>query len=135
MANVGVHWRWSGFAAPLNVYLFRRCVLHVQVICLPGRHGSRLSRDQAQAIVHAFSKRLQIQERLTHQIADAVHSGASAAGTLVLCRAKHMCMVARGVEKHASSTVTIAACGLFESNHTLRNQALQSLKHKQSFAS
>lgn len=104
----------------------------VQVICLPGHSGARLLQNQAQAIVQAFSKRLQIQERLTHQIADAIHSSTGAAGTLVLCRAKHMCMVARGVEKHASSTATIAACGVFESNHALRSQALQGLQLEQS---
>lgn len=75
-----------------------------------------------------FSRRLQIQERLTHQIAEALHSSLGASGTIVLCRATHMCMVARGVEKHASSTVTMAVYGVFESDHALRGRAIQRLR-------
>lgn len=104
----------------------------MQAICIPGSCGARLTRDQLEAVLKAYSSRLQIQERLTHQIADALHTSLGAAGTLVLCRAAHMCMVARGVEKHASSTLTMAAHGVFESNHVLRSQALQRLQAKRS---
>lgn len=48
------------------------------------------------------------QERLTHQLADAVSSLSGAAGTMVVLEAMHLCMLARGVEKHASSTSTVA---------------------------
>ena len=83
-----------------------------------------------QPILHSFSRRLQIQERLTHQVADAVQGCTQAAGVLVLCRAAHMCMVARGVEKHASSTVTVAVRGVFQVDPTLRLKMLRTLKRQ-----
>ena len=99
---------------------------------MPGASGAHLSHSLAEQVTRASSRRLQIQERLTHQIASALHSSLQPAGTLVLCQAAHMCMVARGVEKHASSTVTMAAYGIFETDHTLRAQALQRLHRQRS---
>jgi GTP cyclohydrolase I len=62
-------------------------------------------------IVAVFSRRLQVQERLTQQVADAAAAALGAADLLVVCESAHMCMVARGVEEHASATVTTAARG------------------------
>ena len=70
-----------------------------------------LSRAALEDIVAAASHRLQVQERLTAQIADAVSAVTAAASVLVVCDAAHLCMVSRGVEKAASSTVTLAARG------------------------
>jgi GTP cyclohydrolase I len=79
-------------------------------------------------IVEVFSRRLQVQERLTQQIADAA---AAVVGpeqdVLVLCESAHMCMVARGVEEHASATLTTGARGLFAENAVARSKALQIL--------
>ena len=71
-------------------------------------------------LVACFSRRLQIQERLTHEVADALAPLAQQGSLLVVCDAVHMCMVARGVEQHASSTLTVAARGQFEFDAGLR---------------
>ena len=79
-------------------------------------------------VVEVFSRRLQVQERLTQQIADAA---AAVVGpeqdVLVLCESAHMCMVARGVEEHASATLTTGARGLFAENGGARRKALEIL--------
>ena len=77
--------------------------------------------------VEMFSWRLQIQERLTQQIADAVQHVAESAGVMVVCEAAHMCMVARGVEKHASSTITLATRGQAATDPALRRELLLQL--------
>lgn len=67
------------------------------------------------------------QERLTHELASAVEALAGARGVLVVVEALHMCMVARGVEKHASSTTTVAARGSLVEDGAARSQLLLSL--------
>lgn len=99
----------------------------LQVAVLPGPSGKRLTQKLAEATAMIYSCRLQIQERLTHQIAAHLLAELQAAGVLLLCKASHMCMVARGVEQHASSTVTVAAYGVFEHDHALRRQAMRQL--------
>jgi len=79
-------------------------------------------------IVEIFSRRLQVQERLTQQIADAAAAVlGSGQNVIVLCESAHMCMVARGVEEHASATLTTGARGLFAENALARSKALQIL--------
>ena len=78
-------------------------------------------------LVSCYSRRLQIQERLTHQVADALVPLAHQGAVLVLCDAVHMCMVARGVEQHSSATLTYAARGLYEADAAARSDALQQL--------
>lgn len=72
-----------------------------------------------------YAQRLQIQERLTHQVAQAIAAVSSASGVMVVCSAAHMCMVARGVENHASMTTTVASLGRFQLEPALRKQLLQ----------
>jgi len=67
------------------------------------------------------------QERFTHELADAVEQLAGARGVLVVVEALHMCMIARGVEKHASSTTTVAARGSLAQDGAARSQLLLSL--------
>lgn len=62
-------------------------------------------------IVNVYSKRLQVQERLTQQIADAALAVFGAQNVFIMIKSAHMCMVARGVEEHASTTVTTAVRG------------------------
>lgn len=95
---------------------------------MPGPGGQRLTQQLAESIAREYSWQLQIQERLTHQIATRLCTELQAAGVMLLCQASHMCMVARGVEQHASSTVTVASYGIFESDHLLRRQAIHQLK-------
>ena len=100
----------------------------VQIVSLPGSSGKKLTHQLAESIARVYSCQLQIQERLTHQIATRLFTDLRAAGVLLLCKASHMCMVARGVEQHASSTVTVAAYGVFESDPVLRRQVVHQLK-------
>lgn len=73
-------------------------------------------------IVDVFARRLQIQENLTLQIAEAVRDLTDAAGVAVVIEAKHLCMMMRGVEKQNSSMKTSAMLGEFRSNSATRSE-------------
>jgi len=68
--------------------------------------------------VDMFSRRLQVQERLTSQIADVLEEVLQPVGVAVVMKAKHLCMIMRGVEKQNSTTTTSAFCGAFEHEPT-----------------
>lgn len=87
-----------------------------------------LSQQEAEQLVHCYTKRLQVQERITHQVADAVNRLLKPAGVMVVISAAHMCMVARGVENHAGSTSTRAALGSYHKDSQLRCNFLRSLQ-------
>ena len=65
-------------------------------------------------VVDAYARRLQVQERLTREVCDALYKELGAKGVIVYCEADHMCMKMRGVEKENSSTATIEYCGVFD---------------------
>ena len=69
-------------------------------------------------VVDCFARRLQVQERMTHQILDAVNEALSPQGAAVVIEAKHLCMMMRGVQKQNSSTTTSAFSGAFEQEKT-----------------
>ncbi len=69
-------------------------------------------------VVDCFARRLQVQERMTHQILDAVKEALSPLGVAVVIEAKHLCMMMRGVQKQNSSTTTSAFSGEFEKEKT-----------------
>jgi GTP cyclohydrolase I len=75
-------------------------------------------------LVNMFSRRLQIQERLTNQIARALEDELKPQGVGVIIEARHLCMVMRGVEKQNSQTVTSAMLGAFRDNHQTREEFL-----------
>ena len=75
-------------------------------------------------MVDAFARRLQVQERLTKQIADLMEETLKPAGVAVLIEASHMCMMMRGVEKQHSATTTSALRGLFVNDHSMRETFL-----------
>src|SRR5258707_7076228 len=75
-------------------------------------------------IVDMFARRLQVQERLTQQVAEAISSVISPRGVGVLCEARHFCMRMRGVEKQESSTVTSTMLGSFRSQKATRDEFL-----------
>lgn len=79
-------------------------------------------------LVNTFARRLQVQERLTSQIAQALTDGLKCKGVMVKCEARHMCMMMRGVEKQESSTTTVDYTGAFCNDPTLRQEFLNSLK-------
>ena len=78
--------------------------------------------------VEVFSRRLQIQERMTGQIADAMMEHLKPQGVMVVLEAEHMCMTMRGIKKPGSKTVTVAARGVFEENEALQNRFFQMLQ-------
>jgi len=71
-------------------------------------------------IVEVFARRLQIQERMTTQIADSINDVLHPQGVMVVLEAQHLCMVARGVEKQHSSMVTSAVRGVFRTESEVR---------------
>ena len=75
-------------------------------------------------IVNMFARRLQLQERMTQQIAEAVESAIAPRGVGVLVEAQHFCMMMRGVEKQHSGTVTSNMLGLFRKNKATRDEFL-----------
>ncbi len=78
-------------------------------------------------VVEGYSHRLQLQERLTTEIADAIMEVLQPQGALVIIEAEHMCMSIRGVKKPGSLTVTSAVRGIFHKNVT-RSEALELIK-------
>jgi GTP cyclohydrolase I len=73
-------------------------------------------------VVNLFARRLQIQEQMTEQIADAISRAIEPKGVAVVIQARHMCMEMRGVQKINSTTVTSALRGLFKSDMRTRNE-------------
>ena len=79
-------------------------------------------------VVEVFARRLQVQERLTQQIRDAIQNVLNPKGVGVVIEARHMCMVMRGVEKLNSITTTSAMSGQFISSQSTRNEFLRLIK-------
>ncbi len=73
-------------------------------------------------LVNAIARKLQVQERLTAEICSEVQSTLSAKGVICQCRAQHLCMQMRGVEKQLSTTVTVDYNGVFENDAMLRQE-------------
>ncbi len=79
-------------------------------------------------LVDAITRRLQVQERVTSQIADVLEQELSPHGVMVVVEGEHMCMCARGIKKPGSLTVTSATRGTFRSDAALRNEFLSLTK-------
>jgi GTP cyclohydrolase I len=75
-----------------------------------------------------YARRLQIQERLTEEIANAIMCEADAEGVGVVINAKHLCMMMRGVEKQNSSMTTSAVLGSFRNDEKVRQEFLSLIK-------
>jgi GTP cyclohydrolase I len=79
-------------------------------------------------VVDVLAKRLQVQERLTSQIAEIIMSKLKPLGVMVVLEAEHLCMSMRGVKKPGTMTVTSAVRGIFKENHKTRSEALALIK-------
>ena len=94
----------------------------ISVAYLPNRRIVGISK--LARLVDCFARRLQIQERMTAQIADAIMDVLDARGAYVLCEATHFCMTSRGIRKQNASMVTSAIHGEFEKSEALRLEFL-----------
>lgn len=81
-------------------------------------------------IVDMFARRLQVQERMTRQIANTLYEALEPEGVAVVCEGKHMCMMMRGVEKQHSLATTSAMLGVFQSNIKTRTEFLTLITNK-----
>jgi len=79
--------------------------------------------------VEVYAKRLQIQEQMTGQIAEAIMKHLEPQGVMVMLEAEHMCMTMRGIKKPGSKTVSIACLGCFEEDVNLQNRFFQMVKN------
>ncbi len=79
-------------------------------------------------IVDVFARRMQVQERMTVQIADALERALEPAGLAVVTEASHLCMMMRGVEKQGSTTRTSAMRGVFQSDARTRQEFLEAIR-------
>lgn len=78
--------------------------------------------------VEVYAKRLQIQEKMTVEIADALMEYLAPKGVMVLLEAEHMCMTMRGIKKPGSRTVSVAMRGVFEENESLQNMFFRMIR-------
>ncbi len=94
------------------------------VAYLPGPGGKVCGLSKLARVVDGYARRLQVQERLTGQVADALIDRLTAAGALVVIEAEHLCMSMRGVSKPGAVTTTSAVRGLLKQNSSTRAEAL-----------
>ncbi len=99
---------------------------HMSIAYVPGNKIVGL-RKLART-VDICARKLQVQERLTTEVAEAVSETLGAKGVLVICEAEHLCMKMRGVEKQLSITETVDYTGVFKNDSSLRQETLQTLK-------
>lgn len=113
-----------------DIELYSLCEHHmlpffgkVHVAYIPD--GRLLGLSKVPRLVDVFARRLQVQERLTDQIADAIQEAAHPSGVGVVVEAYHLCMMMRGVEKQNSKTITSAVRGRFRSDNRTREEFLR----------
>ena len=89
--------------------------------------GKVLGLSKVARIIDMYARRLQIQEKLTKQIADAIELSIGARGVAVVIEAKHLCMMMRGVQKHNARMTTSAMHGAFRANLATRQEFLENI--------
>ena len=118
-----------------DIEMFSLCEHHmlpffgkVHVAYLP--KGRVIGLSKIPRLVDVFARRLQVQERLTKQIADAIQDAIEPIGVGVVIEARHLCMMMRGVEKQHSATVTSAMLGCFRDEQQTREEFLALIRNK-----
>jgi len=94
------------------------------VAYIPNNDGRITGISKLARLVDGFARRLQVQERMTTQIADAIERALAPRGVLVVVEAEHLCMSMRGVRKPGTLTITSAVRGLFRSSAATRAEAM-----------
>jgi GTP cyclohydrolase I len=118
-----------------DIEFFSMCEHHMlpffgkmHVAYLPSKKVIGLSKIPR--IVDVFARRLQIQERLTQEVAETIQKLIQPKGVAVICEARHFCMMMRGVEKQHSGAITSAMLGEFRNNKATRNELLSLLTQR-----
>jgi GTP cyclohydrolase IA len=118
-----------------DIPLYGMCEHHVipfvgkaHVAYVPNRDGRITGLSKIARLVDLLSKRLQVQERLTTEIADALDEAIQPRGVFVMIEAEHLCMTMRGVKKPGSVTATSAVRGVFRSDARTRGEAFELLR-------
>jgi GTP cyclohydrolase IA len=93
-------------------------------------NGKVIGLSKIPRLVDVFARRLQVQERLTRQVGDAITEAINPQGVAVILEAQHLCMMMRGVEKQHSSTVTSAMLGVFKTQLQTRNEFLSLVRRQ-----
>lgn len=117
-----------------NIPLYSMCEHHLlpfagvaHVAYIP-KQGRIVGLSKIARVVEAYARRLQVQERLTKQIADLIDERLKPLGVMVVIEAEHMCMSMRGAKKPKSLTVTSAVRGSFRTSHATRTEAMTLIK-------
>jgi GTP cyclohydrolase I len=93
-------------------------------------HNKVIGLSKIPRIVDAFARRLQIQERLTQEVAQTIQEAIEPVGVGVICEARHFCMMMRGVEKQHSGAMTSAMLGAFRDKKKTRDEFLSLVNHR-----
>ncbi len=127
--------RYDEMVLVKNIDFYSMCEHHllpfygkVHVAYIP--NGKIVGLSKIPRIVEVFSRRLQVQERMTQQIADTIEKYLQPIGVAVVAEAFHMCMMMRGVEKQNSSATTSAMHGVFQDDARTRMEFLDLISHK-----
>lgn len=99
---------------------------HISIGYIP--NGKVIGISKLARLVDCYAKRMQIQERLTSQIADTIMNELGALGVMVICEGVHFCMRSRGVKKQDASMVTSAVRGIFAEDSKTRQEFLSLVK-------
>ena len=120
----------NGIVIVKDIPLFSQCEHHlvpfygrVHIAYIPRNKVVGLSKFAR--LVECFGRRLQVQERLTKQIVDAINENLDPIGVMVVVEAEHMCMTMRGIQKPGTKTVTSRVSGVFFDNATARAEAME----------
>lgn len=119
----------NGLVIVKDIPFFSHCEHHmvpfvgkVHIAYVPGKRVVGLSK--LARLVECFARRLQIQERLTNQIADTIKEALAPEGVMVIVQAEHLCMTMRGIKKPGAKTVTSSVSGVFIANSDARAEVL-----------
>ena len=114
-----------------DIPLYSQCEHHLlpwigqaHVAYIPNKEGHITGLSKIARVVDTLSKRPQVQERLTTEIADAIGKALEPRGVLVVIEAEHLCMTMRGIKKPCAQTVTSAIRGIFRDNDATRAEAM-----------